>query len=169
MALLLCHSSNFHHQMPSSGLCQLCHGFFIGRSSFSELSLQLFCILYVLVYCSGVCFLLSGAKLDAMHSPMGTQPLGFAPLQPFGVYPRQAYMQPGDGPQTHTWYACRVTAPSTSLSRGEPSATQSAVPHPSHLYGGEYNFGGLAESHLIPPAFPMCWGGVFFCRFGAIR
>ena len=58
-------------------------------------------------------------------------------------------MQPGDGhwptPSMH-----RVAAPSTTLSRGEPSATQSAVPKPSHLYGGAYSFGGLAESHTIP-------------------
>ena len=33
---------------------------------------------------------------------------------------------------------------------GEPSATQSAVPRPSHLYGGTYSLKGLAESHLIP-------------------
>ena len=33
----------------------------------------------------------------------------------------------------------------------EPSATQSAVPQASHLYGGAYSFGGLAESHPIPP------------------
>ena len=58
-------------------------------------------------------------------------------------------MQPGDGhwsmPGMH-----RVAAPSATLSRGEPSATQSAVPQLSHLYGGAYSLGGLAESHLIP-------------------
>ena len=32
------------------------------------------------------------------YSPMGAQPLGFVPLQHFGIYPWQAYMQPGDGP-----------------------------------------------------------------------
>ena len=37
------------------------------------------------------------------------------------------------------------------IEEGEPYATQSAVPQPSHLYGGAYNFGGLAESHSIPP------------------
>ena len=51
------------------------------------------------------------------YSPMGAQPLGFAPLQPFGVYPWQAYVQPGDGhwstPGMH-----RVAAPSATLSRG---------------------------------------------------
>ena len=45
---------------------------------------------------------------------------------------------------------CTVNVPSTTLSWGKPSATQSAVPQPSHLYGGAYSFGGLADSHLIP-------------------
>ena len=66
---------------------------------------------------------------------MGAQPLGFAPLQPFGVYPWQAFVQPGDGhwftPGMH-----RVAAPSATLSRGEPSATQSAVPnYPIYMVG----------------------------------
>ena len=81
---------------------------------------------------------------------MGAQPLGFAPLQPFGVYPWQAYVQPGDGhwstPGMH-----RVAAPSATLGRREPSATHSAVPQPSHLFGGAYSLGGSVESHLIPP------------------
>ena len=58
-------------------------------------------------------------------------------------------MQPGDGhwsiPGMH-----RVAAPSATLSREEPSAIQSAVPQPSHLYGGAYSLGGSAESHPIP-------------------
>ena len=60
------------------------------------------------------------------YSPKWAQPLGFAPLQPFGAYPWQVYMQPGDGhwptPGMH-----RVAAPFTALSRGKPPATQSAV------------------------------------------
>ena len=52
-----------------------------------------------------------------LYSPIGAQPLGFAPLQPFGVYPWQAYMQPGDGhwstPGMH-----RVVAPYAILGRG---------------------------------------------------
>ena len=56
------------------------------------------------------------------YSPMGAQPLGFAPLQPLGVYLWHAYVQPGNGhwptPSMH-----RVAAPSTTLSRGKPSAT----------------------------------------------
>ena len=63
------------------------------------------------------------------YSPMGAQPLGFAPLQPFGVYPWQAYVQPGDGhwsiPSMH-----RVAAPSATLGRVEPSATHSALCQP---------------------------------------
>ena len=71
---------------------------------------------------------------------MGAQLLGFAPLQPFGVYPWQAYVQPSDGHQSMPGLH-RVAALSTTLSRGEPSATHSAVPHPSHLYGGAYSLG----------------------------
>ena len=84
------------------------------------------------------------------YSPMGAQQLGFTPLQPFGVYPWQAYVQPGDG---HWSTPCmhRVAAPSATLSRGEPSATQSAVIQPSCLYGGAYSLGDSAESHPIPP------------------
>ena len=42
-------------------------------------------------------------------------------------------MQPGDGYQSMPGMH-RVVAPSATLSRGEPSATQSAVPQLSHLY-----------------------------------
>ena len=58
-------------------------------------------------------------------------------------------MQPGGGHQFMPGMH-RVAAPSATFSRGEPSATQSAVPLPSHLYGGAYSLGGMAESHLIP-------------------
>ena len=78
--------------------------------------------------CSGVCFILLGAKLDAIFTYGGSniRVCTIATL----------------------W---RVADPSDTLSRGEPSATQSAVPQPSHLYGGAYNLGGLAQSHSIPP------------------
>ena len=85
------------------------------------------------------------------YSPLGPHPLGFAPLQPLGVYPWQACVQPGDGhwptPGMH-----RVDAPSTTWNRGEPYATGSAVPQPFHLYDGAYSFGGLAESPIPPPS-----------------
>ena len=86
-----------------------------------------------------------------LYSPMGAHPLGFAPLQPFGVYPWQAYVQPGDGHQ-FTPGMHRVAAPSVTLGRGEPSATQSAVPQPIHLYGGAYSLGHSLQSHPIPPS-----------------
>ena len=65
-------------------------------------------------------------------------------------------MQSGDG-HWPTPGMQRVAAPSTTLSRGEPYAAQSAVPQPCHLYGGAYSFGGLAESHPIP--LPSLHGG----------
>ena len=77
---------------------------------------------------------------------MGAQALGFAPWQPFGVYPWQAYVQPGDGhwstPGVH-----RVAASSATLGRVEPSATHSTVPQP---IGGVYSLGSSKESHSIP-------------------
>ena len=80
------------------------------------------------------------------YSPMGAQLLGFAPWQPFGVYPWQAYVQPGDGHQS-TPGMHRVAAPTATLGRVEPSATHSAVPQP---LVGVYSLGGSIESHLIP-------------------
>ena len=77
---------------------------------------------------------------------MGVQTLGLAPWQPFGVYPWQAYVQPGDGhwstPGMH-----QVAAPSATLARVEPSATHSTVPQP---IGRVYSLGGSIESHPIP-------------------
>ena len=95
--------------------------------------------------CSGVCFLLLGAKLDAVFT-YGAQPLGFAPWQPFGVYPWQVYVQPGGG-QWCTPCLHQVAAPPATLGRVEPSAIHSAVPHP---LGGVYSLGGSIESHPIP-------------------
>ena len=70
-------------------------------------------------------------------------------------------MQPGDGhwsmPGMH-----RVAAPSATLGRGEPSATHSDVPQPSHLYSGAYSLRGSVESHLIPPPSLHDWEGSFF-------
>ena len=83
------------------------------------------------------------------YSPMGVQPLEFALLQPFGAYPWQAYVQPGNG-HWPTPGMSRVAAPSTALSRWEPHDSYSGVPQPSQLYDGAYSFGGLAESHPLP-------------------
>ena len=55
--------------------------------------------------------------LDVVFTYGGLKPLGFAPVQPFGAYPWQPYVQLGDGhwptPGMH-----QVAAPSTALSRG---------------------------------------------------
>ena len=138
----------------SSGLCQLCHGFSTGRFLFKvELPTILYIICLVSVLVSAFCFLVPcWMQYSALEVPL----LGFAPLQPLGGYLWQAYVQLINGHQptlTMHW----VVAPSTALSKKEPSATQSAIPQPSHLYGGADSFGGLAESHLIPP--PSLHGG----------
>ena len=69
------------------------------------------------------------------YSHMGAQLLGFAPLQPFGVCPCQAYVQPGDGhwstPGMH-----RVAASSTTLSRGSLLLlSQLFSNHPIYMVG----------------------------------
>ena len=85
------------------------------------------------------------------YSPVGAQPLGFAPLQPFGVYPWQAYVQPGDGhrsmPGMH-----RLAAPSTTLSRGEPSATQCCSLTISSIWWGIQHWGlsRVTQSLCLP-------------------
>ena len=49
----------------SSGLCQLCYGFSIGRFLFQSWASHCF-VYFMFGVHSGVCFLLSGAKLDAI-------------------------------------------------------------------------------------------------------
>ena len=71
----------------SSGLCQLCHGFSTGSFLFQSWA-SLHLVYYMFGVCSGVCFLLSGALLDAIFTHWA-QSLGFVPLQPLGVYPWQ--------------------------------------------------------------------------------
>ena len=83
------------------------------------------------------------------YSPTGAQPLRFAPGQSFGVYPWQAYVQPGGGHQS-TPGLHQVAAPSATLGRMEPSGIHSAVPQP---LGGVYSLGGSTESPN-PSAFP---------------
>ena len=107
--------------------------------------LYIICFLSILV--SPVYFL--GIEMDALFT-YGGSTLGFAPLQPFGVYPRQAYVQSGDGHQSMPGMH-RVATPSTTLGRGNLLVPLSAVPQPSHLYGGAYSLGDSAESHPIPP------------------
>ena len=80
------------------------------------------------------------------YSPMGAQPLGFAPLQSFGVFPWQAYVQHGDGhwsmPGMH-----RVAAPSATLGRGSLLLLIQLCPNQLVWCTA---LGGSVESHLIP-------------------
>ena len=73
------------------------------------------------------------------YSPLWAEPLGFAPLQPFGANPWQACVQPGNGHQS-TPGLHGVAAPSTALSMGEPPTTQSAVPQTFQICGETYSF-----------------------------
>ena len=69
------------------------------------------------------------------YSPMGAQPLGFALLQPFRVYPWQAYVHPGDGNWPRPWMHW-VGAPFTALSRRSLMLlSQLFSCHPSNIMG----------------------------------
>ena len=110
---------------------------------------------YMFDVCSGVYFLLSGALLDAIFTPGGSTIGVCTPATPWSL-PVAGICATWSWLLAHTKYAqsgCSLHY----MSRGEPFATQSAVPQPSHLYPGAYSFGGLAESQLIPP--PSLHGG----------
>ena len=134
-------------------------------SFFFRVEPPIICILYMFGVCSGVCFLLLGAKLDAIFTYGGSTLWGLHLGNPLEFYPWQAYVQPGDGhwstPGMH-----RVAAPSATLGRVEPSATHSTVPQP---IGGVYSLRGSIESHPIPPPSLHDGEGSSFSRFGAIR
>ena len=79
---------------------------------------------------------------------MGAQPLEFAPLQPFGAYPCQAYVWPGDGHQL-TPGMHRVAAPSGVLSRGSLMLLSQLFPsHLNDMVG--HTALGAWQSHRIP-------------------
>ena len=66
---------------------------------------------------------------------MGAQPLGFAPLQPFGASPWQAYVQPG-GCHWLTSGMHQVAGPFTALSRGEHlPLNQLSSSHSNYMVG----------------------------------
>ena len=109
-------------------------------------------ILYLIyVWCPFWCLLFTFRYQSWMlYSPMGAQLLGFAPLQPFGVNPWQAYVQPGDGHQS-TPGMHRVAAPSTTLGRGAFCYSFSCAPT---LWWGIQPW-GLCRESPDPSAFPM--------------
>ena len=107
------------HQPPSHMLLQAYANYAMGPPhidfSFrveSPSILYFICLVSVLVYA-----FYFQMPYWMLYLSMGAQPLRLAPLQPFGTYPWQAYVQPGNShwptPGMH-----RVAAPSTVLHRG---------------------------------------------------
>ena len=91
------------------------------------------CILYV--WCVLVFAFCFQVPYWMLYSPMGAQPLGFAPLQPFGAYLWQVYVQPGDG-LWPTLGMHRVAAPSTVLSwENLMLLSQLFHSHPNYMVG----------------------------------
>ena len=128
--------------IASSGLFQLCYGFSTGRFLFQSWASHCF-VYYMFGVHSGVCFLLSGAKLDAIFT-YGGSTIRVCTLATLWSLPMAGICA--------TWHWSmlgmhQVAAPSATLGRGKPSATHSAVPQP---YGGAYSLGGSVESHSIP-------------------
>ena len=89
------------------------------------------------------------------YSPFGAQPLGFASLQPLGVYLWQAYVQAGNGHQP-TPSMHRVAAPSTTLSRGSFCYSVCCSPAIPSIWWG-IQLWGVGRSHPIP--LPSLYGG----------
>ena len=139
-----------------SGICLICDGFSAGRFLFqSWASHQL---LTCVGGCSGVCFLLSAAMLDA-NSPMGGSTIGVcttADLQsiPMAVICASSWWSLGPHQEGTEW-----AAPCTALNRGQPYATQSAVHQPFQQYVGVYSFGDSAESSNPSTIPTWTWGG----------
>ena len=142
IGLPLCHSSNLHlwcHFRLMPIMPWVLHRWV----SFSELSLPPFSILYV--WCLFWCLLSTFRCHAGCHIHSGAQPLGWS--------------------LAHTRYA-QSSCCLHYLEYGESSATQSAVPQPSLLYGGAYSFGGLTESH--PIHLPSLHGGEGSCFPGLV-
>ena len=148
----------------SFGLCQLCYGFSTGRFLFQSWASHHF--LYYMFVSILVCFYFQVPSWIP-YSPMGAQPLGFAPLQPFGVYPWQAYVQPCDG-HGSTLGMHEVAAPSTTLSGGSLLLLSLLLPnHPIHMVG--HTTLGAWQRVSWSLHLPYMMGRVFFSRFGSIR
>ena len=87
---------------------------------------------YMFGVCSGVCFLLSDAMLDAVFIYGGSN-IGVCTIATPGAYPLQVYVQPGNGHQP-TPGMHRVAAPSTALS-SFMLLNQLSPSHPNCMFG----------------------------------
>ena len=150
----------------SSGLCQLCHGSSASRFLFqSWVSHHLF--IYMFGVCTGVCFLLSGAMLDAIPTYGGTT-IGVCTIVTPWSLPTAGICAIWQWSLGHTRYAQWLLPPLLWVGGAFCyPATQSAILQPFPLYGGAYSFGGLVESHPIPPPSLHGGEGVLFSRFGS--
>ena len=120
------------------------------------------CLVSVMVY--AFCFLV---PCWMPYSPLRAQPLGYAPLQPFGAYPWIAYVQPGNGyqptPGMH-W----VVASTTALSRGSLLLlNQLSCSHSNYMVGHT----ALGALQRVTPSLhlPCMVGRVFCSRFSSIQ
>ena len=147
----------------SSGLCHLCHGSSTGRFLFlSWASHHFICLVSFLVY--AFCF---QVLCWMPYSPLGSLPLGFAPLQPFGAYLWQAYVQPGDGHQPNQVCTELLLPPLFWVWRALCYSSSCSPEIPTKWWG--IQLWGLSRESPNPSAFPAWWGRVFLSRFGSIQ
>ena len=97
--------------MPLQAYANYAIGFLVGFIFRVEAPTVLYIICLVSVWVSAFYF---QVPCWIPYSSLGVQPLGFAPLQPLGVYLWQAYVLPGDDHQPIAGIH-RVAAPSTTI------------------------------------------------------
>ena len=143
----------------SSGLCQLHHGSSAGRFPFQSWASLHFLFLYV--WCLFWCMLSAFRCHAGCHIHLwGLNNWGLhycKPLElPHGRHMCQLVMVIG------THQVCTEWLSPPLLWVGGASSYSFSCPQPSHLYGVVYSFGGLAESHSIPPLHCMVGRGLLF-------
>ena len=124
----------------SSGLYQLCYGSSTGGFLFQSWASHHF-VFYVFGVCSGVCFLLSGAMLDAIFT------IGVCTVPTFW--------------SRHMCNLVMVISPQWLLPLllwvGGASCYSISALQPFQLYSGAYSFGGIAGSNpILPPSLHGC-------------
>ena len=110
----------------------------------------------ILYFMFGVCFLLSGAMLDAIFT-YGGSPIGVCTIAALWSFPCHAYVQHGDGHQS-TPGMHRMAAPSTLLSL--MLLNQLFPSHPNYMVG--HTALGAWQSHPIPLPSLYGWEGLLF-------
>ena len=88
----------------SFSLCQLCYGFSTCRFLFQSWASHHLYLIYMFGVCSGVCFLLLGAKLDAIFT-YGGSTFGVCTLATLWSLPMAGICATWWWPSVHTWYA----------------------------------------------------------------